>query len=25
MSVLSMIFYNVPQAKNNSRFIYCKH
>jgi len=20
-----MIFYNVPQVKSNSRFIYCKH
>jgi len=25
MPVLSMMFCNVPQVKNNSRFIYCKH
>jgi len=25
MPVLSMSFCNVPQVKNNSRFIYCKH
>jgi len=23
--LVSMVFYNVPQVKNNSRFIYCKH
>jgi len=25
MPMLSMVFCNVPQVKNNSRFIYCKH